>query len=50
MVAEGVITGDEYMKKLDDFVSRRTNIVKQLNNQFVLNQQFHKAAGNYRKA
>ena len=50
MVADGTISSDEYMKKLDDFVSRRTNIVKQLNNQFVLNQQFHKAAGNYRKA
>ena len=49
MVAEGVITEEEYMKKLDDFVTRRTNIVKQLNNQFVLNQQFNKAAGNYRK-
>ncbi len=49
MVAEGVITEDEYMKKLDDFVSRRTNIVKQLNNQWVLNRQFNKAAGNYKK-
>lgn len=49
MVAEGVITEDEYMKKLDDFVSRRTNIVKRLNNQWVLNQQFNKAAGNYKK-
>ncbi|MCM1127941.1 MAG: DNA topoisomerase [Lachnospiraceae bacterium] len=50
MVADGVITEDEYMKKLDDFVSRRTNIVKQLNNQFVLNRQFNKAAGNYKKS
>jgi len=49
MVADGVITEDEYMSKLDDFVSRRTNIVKQLNNQFILNQQFNKAAGNYKK-
>lgn len=49
MVADGVITEDEYMKKLDDFVSRRTNIVKQLNNQSVLNRQFNKAAGNYKK-
>ncbi len=49
IVAEGVITEDEYMKKLDDFVSRRTNIVKQLNNQWVLNRQFNKAAGNYKK-
>lgn len=48
MVAEGTITEEEYMKKLDDFVSRRTNIVKGMNNQWVLNQQFRKAAGNYR--
>ncbi|NBJ92107.1 DNA topoisomerase [Parablautia muri] len=49
MVADGTITEEEYMRKLDDFVSRRTNIVKQLDNQFVLNQQFHKAAANYKK-
>ncbi len=49
MVIRNVITEDEYMKKLDDFVSRRTNIVKQLNNQWVLNRQFNKAAGNYKK-
>lgn len=48
MVAEGTITEEEYMKKLDDFVRRRTNIVKQLNNQSILNQQFNKAAGNYK--
>ncbi len=48
MVAQGTITEEEYMKKLDDFVSRRTNIVKGLNNQFVLNRQFQKAAGNYK--
>ena len=49
MVVEGTITGDEYMKKLDDFVSRRTNIVKGLNNQFALNRQFNLAAENYKK-
>ena len=49
MVAEGTITEEEYMRKLDDFVSRRTNIVKGLNNQFALNRQFQKAAGNYKK-
>ena len=49
MVAEGVITEEKKKKKLDDFVSRRTNIVKQLNNQWVLNRQFNKAAGNYKK-
>ncbi|MGN0377494.1 MAG: DNA topoisomerase [Suilimivivens sp.] len=49
MVAEGTITEEEYMKKLDDFVSRRTNIVKQLNNQTSLTRQFNEAAKNYRK-
>lgn len=49
MVADGTITEDEYMKKLDDFVSRRTNIVKQLNNQGILNQRFQNAA-KYNKA
>lgn len=48
MVAEGTITEEEYMKKLDDFVSRRTNIVKQMNNQSMLNRQFQKAASNYK--
>ena len=49
MVAEGTITQEEYMKKLDDFVRRRTNIVKQLSNQVALNRQFHAAAQNYKK-
>ncbi len=49
MVADGRITEEEYMRKLDDFVSRRTNIVKGMNNQSVLNRQFNKAAGNYKK-
>lgn len=48
MVAEGVITGEEYMKKLDDFVSRRTNMVKQMNNQGSLYRQFQEASKNYK--
>ena len=36
LVAEGSITADEYMAKLDGFVSRRTNAVKQLTNQSML--------------
>ena len=48
-VAEGQITSDEYMMKLDDFVTRRTNIVKQLNNQGPLQMQFRKVAENYKK-
>lgn len=49
LVAEGSITEEEYMRKLDDFVTRRTNIVKQLGNQAFLYSQFDRAAENYRK-
>lgn len=49
LVADGNIASEEYMKKLDDFVSRRTNIVKQLNNQGVLWNLFQTAAQNYKK-
>jgi DNA topoisomerase-3 len=49
MVAEGTITEEEYMKKLDDFVSRRTNIVKQTNNQSGLTRQFHAVSQHYKK-
>jgi DNA topoisomerase-3 len=49
MVAEGTITEEEYMKKLDDFVSRRTNIVKQTNNQSGLTRQFHVVSQHYKK-
>lgn len=49
LVAEGTITEEEYMKKLDDFVRRRTNIVKQLGNQTYLFGQFDRAAKNYKK-
>ena len=48
LVADGNITEQEYMDKLDDFVRRRTNIVKQMNNQAALNRQFREAAKNYR--
>jgi DNA topoisomerase-3 len=48
-VAEGQITSEEYMRKLSDFVVRRTNIVKQLNNQGNLYQQFRTAETNYKK-
>lgn len=49
MVAQGEITSDEYMQKLTDFVTRRTNIVKQLNNQQVLYRQFEDSAKYYAK-
>ena len=47
MVAEGTITEEEYMKKLDDFVRRRTNVVKQLNNQLSLTRRYQEVARNY---
>ena len=47
LVADGNITSDEYMNKLTDFVGRRTNIVKQLNNQGMLFAQFQKASEFY---
>jgi len=49
MVADGQITSEEYMIKLDDFVSRRTNIVKQLNNQGALWRMFQTSAEYYKK-
>lgn len=48
-VAQGAITTEEYMQKLNDFVTRRTNIVKQLNNQSVLYRQFDESARFYKK-
>lgn len=48
-VAEGDITSDEYMKKLDDFVSRRTQAVKGLNNQYQLRSCYDKTAQFYKK-
>lgn len=49
LVADGNICSEEYMQKLDDFISRRTNIVKQLNNQGMLWQLFRAAEQNYKK-
>ena len=48
-VAEGDITSDEYMKKLDDFVSRRTLAVKRLNNKYQMRACYDKAAQFYKK-
>ncbi|MBS6646606.1 MAG: type IA DNA topoisomerase [Clostridiaceae bacterium] len=48
-VAEGTITPDEYMEKLDRFVAGRTYGVLKLNNQYQLREYFDKAAVNYKK-
>lgn len=48
-VAEGSITPDEYMTKLENFISSRTAGVLGLRNQGMLNQCFQHAAQYYKK-
>ncbi len=48
-VAEGTITEEEYMKKLEDFIQKRTDAVKGLNNQYQLRAYFDYAAQFYKK-
>ncbi|MBP3577341.1 MAG: type IA DNA topoisomerase [Lachnospiraceae bacterium] len=47
-VAEGSITSEEYMQKLEGFVSRMTNGVKELNNQNSIVGLFMESAKNYK--
>ena len=46
-VAEGSITSDEYMTKLEGFVARRTEAVKGLRNQSQLIGLFNEVSKNY---
>ena len=48
-VAEGTITGEEYIQKLDDFVRMRVYAVLSLNNQSVLRTYFEQISENYKK-
>lgn len=48
-VADGSITEEEYLDKLNGFVTRRTEYVKQISNQSQLYQKFDAAAGFYQK-
>ena len=48
-VAEGGVTEEEYMQKLDKFVTQKTNIVKQNNFQYQLRQSFDQIAPYYQK-
>ena len=48
-VAEGSITPDEYMEKLETFIRTKTEAVKSLNNQSALEADFRKDASFYRK-
>jgi DNA topoisomerase-3 len=49
MVAAGEITPGEYRQKLNDFVARRTNIVKTLHNEGALYANFQSAEANYKR-
>ena len=49
-VAEGQITSDEYMVKLEKFIASRTDGVLQLNNQFQLKNCYDKAAIHYKQS
>lgn len=48
-VAEGSITPEEYMQKLENFVAGRTAGVLRLNNHYDLRNVFDAAAANYKK-
>lgn len=48
-VAEGSITSEEYMGKLEDFIRRRTGRVLSLNNQYMLAHQYRAIAPYYQK-
>lgn len=46
-VAEGTITPEEYMEKLDHFVTVRTEYVKRLNNQWMLREKYETISRHY---
>jgi len=49
MVADGTITADEYMTKLDRFIVNKTTGVKGLNNKYVLKSCYDQVADVYQK-
>ena len=48
-VAEGSLTTEEYMVKLEGFIKRRTDAVLNLQNQYALRAYFDHAAEYYKK-
>lgn len=48
-VAEGSVTTDEYMNKLEAFISKNTDVVKRSNNQLQLRRCFNASQDFYRK-
>ena len=49
-VAEGSITQEEYMTKLDAFVSGKVNSVKSVNNRYIVSQAYREIASYYEKS
>lgn len=49
LVSEGSITSEEYMKKLTDFVSKKTEGVKGVNNQYQIKDRFAYISQFYKK-
>ncbi len=49
-VAEGTISSDEYMQKLNAFVSGRCSSVIKLNNQSILKENYEKIRSNYKES
>lgn len=48
-MAEGTITEEEYMQKLENYIAKWVNGVKGLNNQSYLRKKFDEAAVYYKK-
>lgn len=48
LVTEGKVTEEEYMKKLNDFIIKRVESVKNTNNTYALKQYFDAAAAYYK--
>ena len=47
-VANGQITSEEYMQKLENFVVKRIDGVKQLNNQYSMKGYYDRASAYYK--
>ncbi len=47
LVADGKVSEDEYMQKLDDFITKRVEGVKNTNNTYMLKKYFDEAAAYY---
>ena len=48
MVANGELCANEYMNKLNDYVARRTNYVRDLRNQSSLRKMFDESSRYYK--